>query len=224
MPLIVISIIIVVAIRIGFSIYSKKKKRSHLIGNGTKFEVEIIGVAHPNVILKDGEKPQGSHAGSQWHNTSSQNHAERMRRARVKITYIDPHTRQPVLRRVELDRSRFKSLRIVNIALPGTITVSSNNLAVIKHNKTLFDNYRKGIEAKALPSDRKKELLRNAMLAMSYSGKVSNEGSKQDEEGYYILNPPVKAEGYMLDSEVVFMQTDDDLAYLKDWTQDLEQE
>lgn len=205
---------------------SKVKARNNkkqLLLTGEKVEAEIIAVAHPNIVIwPGGQEPPANAFG--MHNTTNAKYDEEYHRARVKVRYIDPVTRQEVIRETKLERNDFKSIRIIQIALPGAIRLSSGTMATMKHNQKLFSQYSKSLDDKNLTKERKKELLRQAALTMTAQGNADETGALQDEERYYLLNPPVKAAGYIDGEQIRFFQTDEDVDYLRDWTKDLEQQ
>lgn len=193
---------------------SANKRRKKLFSQGERFDAEIVGVAHPSTILAiNGVEPQAGAFG--MHNVSSQKQDERMARARVKVVYIDPVTRTREVRHVRIDRRDYTSNRLVKIAVPGTMKLTSSTFKIVQHNKQLFDGYMKDLDSRNLSKEKKKELTNKAMLAMSAQ-------LEKDEEGYHILTPPVKAEGVMLDGKMIFRQVGEDIDYLHDWTKDLE--
>lgn len=190
------------------------KRRRALIEQGERFDAEIIGVAHPHTVLAiNGVEPQAGAFG--MHNVSSQKGDENMGRARVKVVYTDPVTHTREVRHVRIDRRDFTSNRMVKIAVPGTVKVTGSTVKIVQHNKKLMDGYVKSLDERNFSGEKKKELINKAMTAMTTQ-------MEKDEEGYHVLNPPVKAEGFMLNGKMIFRQAGDDTDYLQDWTKGLE--
>lgn len=188
------------------------KRRKKILRFGSRFDVEIIGVAAPRTILAiNGQAPEPNALG--FHDVSAQRQDEKRGRARVKVSYIDPMTRVREVRHVRIDRRDYNSNRIVKIAVPGTMKLSS--FKVMQYNKQLFDGYVNSLDSRNLTKEKKKELIHKAALAMQSD-------SVQDEEGYVVLNPPVRGEACSLDDKMIFRQVGDDMEYLTDWTRNLE--
>lgn len=213
----VIIILVVVFVRGAISSRKFNNQRKALFEQGTRFDAEIVGVAKPGTVLAiNGVQPQANALG--MHNTTAQRQDERAGRARVKVRFVHPHTRVVEFQHVSLYAHDFSSNRITRVALPGTIKLGkgTGTMAIIQHNKRLYEEYVRSLDSRNLTPEKKKELIRKAQAAMSFEDK------KYDAEGYRVLEPPVKAEGFLLDGMYVFRQVGDDTEFLRDWTKDLE--
>lgn len=216
----VVIAVIIIAIITSF-IKSKKRnaKRNNSLTNGMKFEAHIIGVAHPNTVIdvNDALKNSTSHVlGVKMVDVTHGNAVEDRGGARVKISYIDPVTNYPTTVHRVLSSENYRDNRIFQIARPHITNLNKASIASWKYNQKLFASYRQNVNDRNIPEEEKKQLIKEAMQAMS----VQYERPPQDNEGYTILNPPVPAEGYRLVDEIVFIQKTN-TPILHDWTQGL---
>lgn len=215
---VVVIIILIIGTKVMRSVFKRKKNERTITENGTYFEAHIIGVAHPRAILNiEGQPNQTAEIlGFEMTNTSQANRHENMDRIRVKIQYNDPFTRQPRTIHHVFGKLEYEDDRLIKVGNPGLLTLGSKSIAYMKHNKKLYETYVRDVQARNITKEEKKHLIREAMIAMNNQ----NDECTKDHEGYNILNPPVMAEGYILDGEIHFIQKTNTPIF-HDWTKGL---
>lgn len=217
--IVVIVVILIIGTKVMVSVAKRKKKEQTIVDNGVSFEAQIIGVAHPRAILNIEGQPNSTteFLGMEVTNTSQAARHEHMNRIRVKIRYIDPFTRQPLIVHHVFNKFEYNDDRLIKVGNPGQLTLGAKSMAYMKHNKELYGKYVKDVQARNLSREEEKRLLRNAALAMNNQ----NDQDTKDAEGYNILTPPVMAEGYELNGEIHFVQKTNTPLF-NDWTKGLE--
>jgi ribosomal protein S25 len=216
--LVVIIIILIIGIKVMRSVFKRKKNERTITETGTQFEAHIVGVAHPRAILHiDGQPNQTAEIfGMEVTNTSQARRHENMNRIRVKISYIDPDTKQPLTVHHVLGKLEYEDDRLVKVGNPGLLTLGPNSIAYMKHNKRLYETYVREVQARNITKEQKKHLIQTAALAMNNQ----TDQYRKDHEGYNVLTPPVIAQGYKLNGEIHFVQNTNTPIF-KDWTREL---
>lgn len=180
------------------------KQRLEFIVDGTEFEAQIVGAASYDTILNI-EPPSTPQPGEQG-------------MIRVKINYTHPFTRQQMTAHKTLRKADYKDDRLIRIANPEQTAdsklIAHMNHNHVKQNKKLYEHYKHEINARKISADEKAELLNEAFLRMT-----AEESSGTDSEGYTQLTPPVIAEGYLLNCEVIFIQKTNHTCF-QEWIED----
>lgn len=167
-------------------------QRLDFIVNGTSFEAQIIGAKLHEENTPETDTLQGAKA-------------EEKGKIRVKINYTHPFIGQQVTVECVLSKSEYKDDRLIKIGNPEQATdvkfITHMNHNHLKQNKKKYDSYKHEVTSRKLSAAEKDFLLEEASIAMS-----TEDVTSMDSEGYTVLMPPVKAEGYLLDCEVIFIQ------------------
>lgn len=216
--IVVVVIILIIGTKIMVSVAKQKKKNQIIIDNGTHFEAQIIGVAHPdrNLTLEGQPNRTVTLLGFDMADSTSAARHENMHRIRVKIKYIDPHTNQTITVHHVLNKTEYEDDRLIKVGNPGLLTLGSKSIAYMKHNKKLYETYVHDVKSRNLSKEEEKHLIREAILAMNNQ----NDEAVLDSEGYNVLTPPVIAEGYELNGEIHFIQRTNNPIF-QDWTKKL---
>lgn len=196
----------------------RRTERSEVVQEGTRFDAQIIGVAHPDTILNIVGQPNRTlnMLGVEWTDVTQAERAENYGQIRVKIKFTHPYTQTEHTVHHVLDRPDYKDDRLIKTGNPGTLTLGSASMAYLKHNKKLFNTYVENVKNRDISNDEKKQLIKDAMLMMNNQ----NLEWTTDDEGYNILNPPVMADGYELDGNLTFIQRTNSPVFT-DWTKNL---
>lgn len=189
-PLAIIAFLLIVVTKKSLKTRKLTRKRKRVIENGTLVSAQIIGVA------------QGDIDGRSW--------------ANLKISYAHPFTKQETIAYASLGSDHFADDRIYKLGLPHLSRITKTTISSWKYNQKLYTSYRQQVNARSIPEQEKKQLLREAITVMS----IQYEHPPKDHEGYHILTPPVPAEGYMVGDEIEFLQKTN-IPILHDWTQGL---
>lgn len=124
---------------------------------------------------------------------------------RVKINYTHPFTGQQITAHKILRKSDYKDDRLIMIANPEQAAdsklIAHMNHNHVKQNKKLYEHYKHEVNSRKISTDEKATLLNEAFLRMT-----AEDISGTDSDGYTQLTPPVIAEGYLLDCEIILIQ------------------